>query len=97
MFDTNGELIADILNIDDCALLLINNPEQANRYFDSLPDLYDRSGEHEYVMPMFEEIGIWGSYIDTDDNYTFVDITMYFEVLSSIMKNYPDKFIEGVK
>lgn len=96
MFDDKGELIADIANIDDCVLLLINNPEEANKYFDSLPDLHDRSGEYEYVVPIFEDTGIWGSYIDADENYTFVDITLYFEVLSGIMKNYPDKFIGGV-
>ena len=96
MFDDKGKLIADISDIDDCVLLLINNVEQANLYFDSIPDLYDRSGEHEYIMPIFDRTGIYGSYVDHDDNYTFVDITLYFEVLSMIMRNYPDKFGGGL-
>lgn len=95
MFDTKGKLINDIANIDDCVLLLINDPDEANKYFDSITDIYDRSGEHEYLIPIFEETGVWGSYADVDDNYTFADITVYFEALSGIMKNYPDRFIKG--
>ena len=96
MFDNKGKLIDDISDIDDCVLLLINNVEQANLYFDSIPDMYDRSGEHEYIMPIFDKPGIYGSYADHDGNYTFVDITLYFEVLSMIMRNYPNKFGGGL-
>ena len=95
MFDHKGRMITDIADIDDCVLLLVNDPEEANKYFDSLPDLYDKTGEYEYVIPMFEDTGAWGSYIDVDDNYTFADITLYLEVISGIMKNYPEKFIGG--
>ena len=47
MFDRKGRMITDIADIDDCVLLLVNDPEEANKYFDSLPDLYDKTGEYE--------------------------------------------------
>lgn len=40
MFDTEGILIEDISDIDACTLLVINDPDEANKYFKSISPLY---------------------------------------------------------
>ena len=94
MFDTEGILIEDISDIDACTLLVINDPDEANKYFKSIGPLYGQSGV-PYNIPEFKEMAIYGSWNEADGAYGFADITLYFSVLSDIMKNYPNSFING--